>query len=53
MRLPLATLGTILPFTMKPSGALKLIAQLVMRGEVKVCTADHEFAVARVVARVV
>ena len=38
MRLPLATVGTILPFTMKPSGALKFIAQLVMRGEVKVLT---------------
>ena len=38
MRLPLATVGTILPFTMKPSGALKLIAPFVISGEVKVFT---------------
>ena len=38
MRFPLATVGTILPFIMKPSGALKLIAPLVISGEVKVFT---------------
>ena len=38
VRFLLATVGTIFPFTMKPSGALKLIVQLVMRGEVKVLT---------------